>query len=209
MKTRNIRNRKPSAVVAESMDVPVPKVRKQAPVRRTVVAKKSKVGTPNKTTKVVRKSTRKKVASPVKPTSDESEEEPDPDTEVYEDEMDSQGAVGPDPVSEIEHLRRRLLELEATDSSKERPLKRRQTRLENNPTTAAICTPVKKCTNPTEGKMLGRYDGRGDLETFLTKFQRCSSYFGWSERPSVSVNECIDRCSCIYCPRSRTKWHEK
>ena len=185
MKTRNIRNRKPSTVVTESMDVPVPNVKKQAPVKRTVVAKKNKVGTPNKTTKVVRKGTRKKVASPVKQTRDESEEEPDPDTEVYKDELDSQGAVGPDPASEIEHLRRRLLELEATDSGKRRPLKKQQKRVESNPTATVIRTPVKKRTNPMEGKMLGSYDGRSDLDSFLTKFERCSNYFEWSEEDQV------------------------
>ena len=156
MKTRNIRNRKPSAVVAESMDVPVPKVRKQAPVRRAVVAKKSKVGTPKKTTKVVRKSTRKKVASPVKPTSDESEEELDPDTEVYEDELDSQGAVGPDPASEIEHLRRRLLELEATDSSKERPLKRQQKRMESRSNDHSNSYASEETYEPDGGENAGK-----------------------------------------------------
>ena len=102
----------------------------------------------------------------------------------------------------------RLLQLERDKSDGQ--LKERQTRLENNPTTAAICTPVKKRTNPTEGKMLGRYDGTGDLETFLTKFQRCSSYFGWSEVDQVfQLTNALTDAAAYIVPRSRTKWHEK
>ena len=64
-------------------------------------------------------------------------------------------------------------------------LKKRQKRVESIPTTTVIRTPEKKRANPLEGKMLGSYDGRSDLDSFLTKFQRCSSYFGWSEEDQV------------------------
>ena len=130
--------------------------------------------------RLVKKTTEKKVASPRKQTNGESEDENEYETYDGEIESDNQKV---DLTKEIDALRMRLLQLEKDNSDGQ--LKERQTRLENNPTTAAICTPVKKCTNPTEGKMLGRYDGRGDLETFLTKFQRCSSYFGWSEKDQV------------------------
>ena len=166
------------------MDIAVPKVKKQTPIKRRVVAKRSRVGTQSETKKVVRKTTRRKVVSPVKQTSDESEEEPDPDTEVYEDELDSQGAVGPDPVEEIELLRERLLQLERDNSDGR--LKKLQKRVESNPTTRAIRTPVKKRTNPMEGKMLGSYDGRSDLDSFLTKLKSCSNYFEWSETKCFS-----------------------
>ena len=33
--------------------------------------------------------------------------------------------------------------------------------------------------------MLGSYDGRSDLDSFLTKFERCSNYFEWSEEDQV------------------------
>ena len=33
--------------------------------------------------------------------------------------------------------------------------------------------------------MLGFYDGRTDLELFLTKFERCSEYFGWSDEDQL------------------------
>ena len=86
------------------------------PKKKTVVAKKSKVGTQSKTTKVVKKTTQRKVALPAEKTNAVSEEELEYDTEVDEIEQNDQGAVGPDPTKEIEDLRRRLLELETDDS---------------------------------------------------------------------------------------------
>ena len=80
--------------------------------------------------------------------------------------------------SELERLRQRLAELEKV--SRNPPM---QTNAE--PTVRQKSdSPQKRC-KPSEGRSLGTYNGKTDLDTFLVRLETCSRYFDWSESEKV------------------------
>ena len=42
-----------------------------------------------------------------------------------------------------------------------------------------------RLADPAEGRSLGIYNGRTDLDTFLVRFETCSRHFGWSESDKI------------------------
>ena len=171
------RRKKSSVVVAEQVSETVAEVGKKVTRKKTaVVAKKN---SPPRAAKSARRTAKKKVVSPVEENLLKNIEDLGVETEIEEVE-----AAGLKPVNEIEELRRRLQELETSNFSGSKN-EDSDKRTENNPVTEVNRATEKKRTNPTEGKLLGLYDGRTDLESFLTKFERCSEYFGWSDEDQV------------------------
>ena len=45
--------------------------------------------------------------------------------------------------------------------------------------------PIARRADPMEGRSLGTYNGRTDLDTFLVRFQSCCRHFGWSESDKI------------------------
>ena len=85
---------------------------------------------------------------------------------------------------EMDKLRQRLTDLESL-----RVIQQSQKRTEVSREFASGFyrepnLPVK-LMNPAEGEMLGTFDGRTDLDTFLVRFRTCSRNFNWSETEKV------------------------
>ena len=47
-----------------------------------------------------------------------------------------------------------------------------------------LSPPDKRC-NPAEGRSLGTFNGKTDLDTFLVRFETCSRHFAWSRSEKV------------------------
>ena len=85
---------------------------------------------------------------------------------------------------EIERLRKKLLELEADQGSRN-PLKAKRSKLEpSRETTQRLSSPDRR-GNPTDGRSLGTFNVKTDLATFLVRFKKCSRHFGWSQSDKV------------------------
>ena len=83
-----------------------------------------------------------------------------------------------DPNSELERLRQRLAELERIPRNPPVQTNAKPTvRQKSN-------SPQKRC-KPSEGRSLGTYNGKTDLDTFLVRLETCSRYFNWSESEKV------------------------
>ena len=112
--------------------------------------------------------------------SDEESESPpdleDLDLPVVESDEESQ--------LEIERLRKKFAELEA-DQRSSNPLKEKRSQLEPETGTHQILSPPDKRCNPAEGRTLGTFNGKTDLDTFLVRFETCSKHFGWSKSEKV------------------------
>ena len=89
-----------------------------------------------------------------------------------------------EPQDKIEKLRKQLADLEANQGSRN-PLKSKQVR--NVPERGTLRVPgsPEKRGNPAEGRSLGTFNGRTDLDTFLVRFETCSKHFGWSRSEKV------------------------
>ena len=171
------RRKKSSVVVAEPAMEAVAEAGKK--VTRKKTAEVAKKNSPPRAAKPARRTAKKKVESSVEGNLLNDIEELGVETEI-----EDVGAAGLKPANELEELRRRLQELETSNFSGSKK-KDSDKRTENNPVTEVNRATEKKRTNPTEGKLLGFYDGRTDLESFLTKFERCSEYFGWSDEDQL------------------------
>ena len=77
-----------------------------------------------------------------------------------------------------------MTELEAHQESRN-PLKQKRTRaaLELNPRRER--SPTGRRGNPAEGRSLGTFNGKTDLDTLLVRFETCSRHFGWSNSERV------------------------
>ena len=84
--------------------------------------------------------------------------------------------------SEIDKLKQRLAELEANQESRN-PLKRNRARAVPEPYQEP--SPPDRRGNPAEGRSLGNFNGKTDLDTFLVRFETCSKHFGWSRSEKV------------------------
>ena len=85
---------------------------------------------------------------------------------------------------EIEQLRKKLLELEANQGSRN-PLKTKRSELGPLRKTHLQSSPPERRGHPTEGLSLGTFNGKTDLDTFLVRFETCSRHFGWSKSEKV------------------------
>ena len=116
---------------------------------------------------------------------EESEEESD-SSQILEDPESLAVEHGSEDNSQsrIEQLRRQLAELEATQGSRN-PLKRNQFRVEPEVGTHQEISPPERRGNPAEGRSLGTFNGKTDLDTFLVRLETCSRHFGWSKSERV------------------------
>ena len=85
---------------------------------------------------------------------------------------------------EIDRLRQRLTELESHRVTQQ---SQKRTEVPREVTFGSYREPSPrvKSMNPVEGKMLGTFNGRTDLDTFLVRFRTCSRNFKWSETEKV------------------------
>ena len=181
-KKQTAATRVPSPAAVSTGDAVSEVVDPVTPVRRTtrsrVVASSSKTRT-----KIVPVQKLKKVpANPkVKKKIPVREQPVTTDDERYED------AEDPDVESEseeIERLRQRLIELESSKVTHKLIEKSRVPEKLASGSHHALSPPMKPM-NPAEGEMLGTFNGRTDLDTFLVRFRACSRNFKWSETEKV------------------------
>ena len=86
--------------------------------------------------------------------------------------------------TQIEQLRKQLAELEANQESRN-PLKSKRSRAVPETGTFRESSSPEKRGNPAEGRSLGTFNGRTDLDTFLVRFEKCGKHFGWSKSEKV------------------------
>ena len=107
-----------------------------------------------------------------------SDEESD-SSDILED--PESAAMEPGPKNEtqlkVEQLRKQIAELEAKqESHNEKP-----PQLASGNESHREPNSLNKRADPTEGRSLGTFNGRTDLDTFLVRFETCSRHFGWSK----------------------------
>ena len=124
---------------------------------------------------------------------EESESPPDlEDLDLQVEESDEESQL------EIERLRKQLTELE-DDQRSCNPLKEKRSELGPLRETRQMSSPPDKVCNPAEGRTLGTFNGKTDLDTFLVRFETCSRLFGWSksERVFYLMNALTDSAEII------------
>ena len=155
-------------------------VNPMTPVRRTTRFRVAGPGSKVRSKKVpVQKPKKVPVNPKVKKKIPVGEQQVTTDDERFEDAEDPEVESESDDESklEIEKLRRRLAELESDKVMQKSKKKPRVPHHELSP-------PVKPM-NPVEGEMLGTFDEKTDLDTFLVRFKTCSRNFKWSETEKV------------------------
>ena len=80
--------------------------------------------------------------------------------------------------SELERLRQRLAELEKVPRNPQFHADSESADRQKSD------SPQKRC-KPSEGRSLGTYNGKTDLNTSLVRLETCSRYFNWSESEKV------------------------
>ena len=100
--------------------------------------------------------------------------DPDVDSEVEPSEAESEV----EPNSELERLRQRLAELERAPRNLDIRTHVGVTHRQK------FVSPQKRC-KLSEGRCLGTFNGKTDLDTFLVRLETCSRYFNWSESEKV------------------------
>ena len=100
----------------------------------------------------------------------------DPELSVVESEPEDETQL------KIEQLRKQIAKLEARQESR-RQLKQSQSKSGDGSHREPKV--MNKRADPAEGRSLGVFNGRTDLDTFLVRFEKCSRYFGWSESERV------------------------
>ena len=80
---------------------------------------------------------------------------------------------------EIERLKKQLAKLKADQAS------RQQSRLKSDDGSPREPIAKGRRADLAEGRSLGTYNGRTDLDTFLVRFETCSRHFGWSESDKI------------------------
>ena len=85
---------------------------------------------------------------------------------------------------EMDRLRQRLTKLESHRVTQQ---SQKRTEVPREVTFGSYREPSPpiKSMNPVKGKMLGTFNGRTDLDTFLVRFRTCSRNFKWSETEKV------------------------
>ena len=77
----------------------------------------------------------------------------------------------------IDQLRKQIAKLEARQESRSQ----KPPQLASGNGSHREPNSLNKRADPTEGRSLGTFNGRTDLDTFLVRFEKCSRHFGWSE----------------------------
>ena len=170
-----------------SSHVPEPVVRKSRAKTKVLVARKSKVVvTPvKKRVPVKKRLTTRGPKTKTTPVSDEESE----GSRVLEDPKDLEcpiaGSESEDESQlEIEQLRKKLVELEA-DQRSCNSLNEKRSQLGPETGNHHVLSPPAKRCNPVEGRSLGTFNGKTDLDTFLVRFETCGRHFAWSKSEKV------------------------
>ena len=104
-----------------------------------------------------------------------------------------------DSDAELEQLRKRLAELEA-DKNSRNPLKNKRAHTSVENTEIRASSSPERRGNPAEGRSLGTFNGKTDLDTFLVRLEACSNHFGWSKSEKVfHFDECTYRIRRTHC----------
>ena len=82
--------------------------------------------------------------------------------------------------TEIERLKKQLAKLKANQVSRKQT---NQSQLKSGD--GSHREPIARRADPMEGRSLGTYNGRSDLDTFLVRFESCCRHFGWSESDKI------------------------
>ena len=79
----------------------------------------------------------------------------------------------------IERLKKQLANLEAKQKSRGQ-LNSEESRIVSDVGTHGVSNPAEKRGDSAEGRSLGTFNGRTDLDTFLVRVETCSRHFGWT-----------------------------
>ena len=114
-----------------------------------------------------------------------SDEESDSSQFLEDPELLAVGSESEDETQlKIDQLRKQIAKLEARQESR-RQLKLKPPQLASGDGSHREPNSLNKRADPTEGRSLGTFNGRTDLDTFLVRFEKCSRHFGWSEKGKV------------------------
>ena len=136
---------------------------------------------------------KKKVPVRKKPvTTDDEEFEDLTDHEIDSEESSAEIESEVESNSELKSLRQRLAELE-------RVLRNPQFQVDVESIDRHKSDPPQKRGKPSEGRNLGTYDGKTDLDIFLVRLENSSRIFGWSDAEKVFhlMNSLTGRASSI------------
>ena len=111
-------------------------------------------------------------------TSDDEEFEDPMDPAIESEEQPDELESDLESSSELERLRQRLVELEKVPRNTQFHADAESTDRQKS------SLPQKRC-KPSEGRSLGTYNGKTDLDIFLVRLETCSRYFNWSESKKV------------------------
>ena len=201
-------------MAAESDDVTVPEtVEPVSPVKRAtrsrVAGSSSKTGTktvPEQKLKKVPANPKVKKRVPVKkkpvPTDDdEFEDLTDPEVDFEELPVGIESEL--ESNSEVERLRQRLAELEKVPRNP-------QFQADVESTDRHKSDSQQKRSKPSEGKILGTYDGKADLDSFLVRLECCSQHLSWSDADKKFhlINSLTGTCE-FHCERSWSRWNSR
>ena len=174
-----------AAPVPENQNSDVPLTAATAGTTRGAKTKVPKTRTTEITVKKRAPPKRKTTRVPKMDAIVESEEESD-SSQILEDSerLHVESETREDSQLKIEQLRKQLAELEANQESRN-PLKQNQSRKEPDLGNCSELGPPDRRGNPAEGRSLGTFNGKTDLDTFLVRFETCSRHFGWSRSERV------------------------
>ena len=106
-----------------------------------------------------------------------SDEEFDSSQLLEDPELLAVGSESEDEIQlQIDRLREQLARLEARQESR----RLEPPQLVSGNGSHREPNSLNKRADPTEGRSLGTFNGRTDLDTFLVRFEKCSRHFGWS-----------------------------
>ena len=110
-----------------------------------------------------------------------SDEESDSSQLLEDPELLAVGSESEDEIQlQIDRLREQLARLEARQESR-RQMKLKSPQVASGDRSHREPKVVNQRVDPTEGRSLGTFNGRTDLDTFLVRFETCSRHFGWSK----------------------------
>ena len=105
--------------------------------------------------------------------SDSSQLLEDPELLAVESESEDE------PQLQIDRLREQLARLEARQESRGQ-MKLKSPQVASGDGSYREPKVVNQRADPTEGRSLGTFNGRTNLDKFLVRFEKCSRHFGWS-----------------------------
>ena len=163
--SRNVETTSDVALNLEPVDKNQTKVRARGPVAR----KDTMVGSKKKPTTRV-----PKTRTAIIPDDESDGSQFDEDQELSEIESADESQA------EIERLKKQLAKLKANQESGKQM---NQSQLKSGD--GSHREPIARRADPMEGRSLGTYNGRTDLDTFLVRFESCCRHFGWSESDKI------------------------